>query len=569
MVSTLINIRKPKKEVEVRTYRCRKNYSPNIFCNLLLNEITTLNAILATDDINEQVDIFTVTFNSCLDEYSPVITKELSRPFAPWIDQGLNSIIKEKNQLQLKLKQDRSNMALDIQFKHSKKNVEKLISNSKRDHFKDKFHKSIGNSGATWKVVEEMIPGLRNNNKRVEFDNPMQKAEEFNEYFASVGESAFQKSQEGLSDNVLRTRPINSTHYSFTPFRPQPVDINTVILVFKDLNDTNAFGSDGIPFSYLRDALPVLIYYIFIIINTSIVTGIFPKSWKHPFVIPYFKKGDTDNVSNYRPISLLPILSKILEKIVANQLMLFLESNKLLSESQHGFRKNLSTETALMKVNEVIYNNIDNQKISLLLLLDLSKAFDSVSHEILLEKCNDLNIDQFWFENYLSDRVQSVKLDSVVSSSKQVNYGVPQGSILGPILFIIYINNMSQTLNEYTLVQYADDSQIILSGKVQNLQDLVERAQKALRDAKSYFQLNGLNVNEQKTQCIFIGSRQLIAKIPTETRIYFGETPIIPSSTVKNLGIHMDQYMLFDIHINHIIRMITGILIALNRIKDR
>ena len=347
------------------------------------------------------------------------------------------------------------------------------------------------------------------------------------------------------------------------------MDINTVILVFKDLNDTNAFGSDGIPFSYLKDALPVLIFYIFVIINTSIVTGIFPKSWKHPFVIPYFKNGDTDNVGNYRPISLLPILSKVLEKIVANQLMSYLETNELLSQSQHGFRKNLSTETALLKVNEYIYNNIDNKNISLLLLLDLSKAFDSVSHRILLTKCSDMNIDQFWFENYLSDRIQSVKLDSMVSSPREVKYGVPQGSILGPILFLIYINDMSKILKEYILVQYADDTQIILSGKMQDLPDLVTRAEKSLRDAKNYFQINGLNVNERKTQCIFIGSRQLIAQIPPETKIYFGDTPIVPSSTVKNLGVHMDQYMLFDVHINHMSRKINGLLIALNRIKDR
>ena len=150
-------------------------------------------------------------------------------------------------------------------------------------------------------------------------------------------------------------------------------------LLVKVLNDTNAFGSDGIPLNYLRDALPVLIFYIVIIINTSIVTGLFPKVWKNPYVIPFFKSGDAEDVSNYRPISLLPVLSKVLEKIVANQLMSFLESNRLISDSQHGFRKHLSTETALMKVNEYIYNNIDNQNISLLLLLDLSKAFDSVS----------------------------------------------------------------------------------------------------------------------------------------------------------------------------------------------
>ena len=567
-ISMLINIRKPKNKPEIRTYRCCKNYTSNIFCNLLLNETPSLNKILSTDDVNIQVDILTGTFNSSLDECAPIVTREITRPFSPWIDQTLKNIIDNKNELKYILKSDRTNTSLNDQFKFAKQRVENLLRNAKKDHFKSKFEKSKGNSGATWKVVEEMIPGIRNNSKRVEHDEPLLKAEEFNEYFANVGEVAFQKSREGIRNTIVRT-PVNNTRPNLEKFRPQPVDIHTVILVFKELNDTNAFGPDGIPLRFLRDALPVLIFYIFIIINTSIVTGIFPKLWKHPYVIPFFKSGDTDNVSNYRPISLLPILSKILEKIVANQLMAFLESNRLLANSQHGFRKHLSTETALMKVNEYIYNNIDNRNISLLLLLDLSKAFDSVSHEILMHKFDSHSIDQFWFRNYLSDRTQSVKINSVISSSKQVKYGVPQGSILGPILFLIYINDMSQILNSYFLIQYADDTQIILSGKVNDIKELVERGERALGDAKKYFQENGLNVNENKTQCIFIGSRQLISQIPVDIKIYFEETAIIPSKKVKNLGIYIDQYLLFDDHISHISRKVNGVLIALNRIKDR
>ena len=182
---------------------------------------------------------------------------------------------------------------------------------------------------------------------------------------------------------------------------------NTVILIFKDLNETNACGCDGIPFKYLRDALPVLAFYITIIVNTSIVTGFYPKLWKHPYVAPYFESGDIDNIGNYRPISLLPIISKILEKIVAIQLISFMETNELLAQSQHGFRPNLSTETALMKVNEFLYNNIDNQRISLMLLLDLSKAFDSVCHDFLLRKCKKkMKIDRFWFGlNRINDRL--------------------------------------------------------------------------------------------------------------------------------------------------------------------
>ena len=132
-------------------------------------------------------------------------------------------------------------------------------------------------------------------------------------------------------------------------FRPQPVDINTLILIIKHLKATNSCGSDGIPFRFLIDSLPVTIFFILVIVNTSIVTGKYPDPWKHPHVVPVFKSGDIGNIENYSPIFLLPLLSKVLEKIVAIQLMTFLESNRLITDNQHGFRPNLSTETALLK----------------------------------------------------------------------------------------------------------------------------------------------------------------------------------------------------------------------------
>ena len=135
--------------------------------------------------------------------------------------------------------------------------------------------------------------------------------------------------------------------------------------------------------------------------------------------IPVHKSGNISDINNYRPISLLPILSKILEKVVANQLVSFLESNKLLSNSQHGFRPNLSTETALLKVTDKIYHNIDNKKVSLLILLDLSKAFDSVNHKILLKKCTKVRVDPTWFKEYLSNRVQAVRIGNTISSYRR------------------------------------------------------------------------------------------------------------------------------------------------------
>ena len=149
----------------------------------------------------------------------------------------------------------------------------------------------------------------------------------------------------------------------------------------------------------------VTIPYIALIINTSIVTKAFPKPWNHSIIIPIHKSGDIEEPANFRPINLLPILSKILEKVISTQLTEYLENNNLLNESQYAYRNNSSTEQALVNVMEQIYKSIDKGKISLLVLLNISKAFDSVNHDLLLNKLVQLNIDSTWFASYLHDSV--------------------------------------------------------------------------------------------------------------------------------------------------------------------
>ena len=570
LISVTINIEKPKRKPQVRTFRCLKNYNLNKFCDLLLNETTILNSIFNTDDVNTQVNTFNDVFIKCLDNCAPLVTKEISRPFAPWLNSETKQAINKRNDLQKEVKNNRANIELHELYKTEKKRIRLLIKKCKTDYFKDKFNNCEGDIAATWKVVNDLIPKAKSDKHLPNFEDDLKKAEEFNDFFVNMGKNAYENSQE----NIERGNDYFALHSNLDEnisinFRPHPVDMETIILVIKDLNNTSSYGCDGIPLCFIRDSLSTLIIYITVIVNTSIVTGKYPSIWKYPYINPVFKGGDRDDVNNYRPISLLPILSKILEKIVAIQLMSYLETNNLLSNSQHGFRSNLSTETALLKITDEIYHNIDSKKVSLLLLLDLSKAFDSVHHDILIHKCKKLGIDEFWFQDYLCNRTQSVRINNAISSPKKITFGVPQGSILGPILFIIFINDMSNTLINCFIVQYADDTQILLTGNIDDIAELIVRAEHILSKAKIYFQLNGLSVNERKTQCIFFGSRQNISRISEDVRISFNNNDIGLSKKVKNLGVYMDSFMVFDAHIEEMSKKVTGTLLYINRISDK
>ena len=568
LITVTITLKKPKCDKTIKTYRDLSKYDSNTFCNALYRESPNLQHIFNTDDVNYQTELFTDVFNRCLDFYAPYVTKVVRRPPAPWINDEIKELIKDRNNKQAVWKDNRTDLYLHDEYKTAKKHVKTLLKLRKNEYHKEQFANCSGNSAKIWKCIHKLIPTNKGKNIVCDKENVLTKVEDFNNFFADVGENAFYKSQEGLGRNDQYTYTNTMTENNCNPFRPTPIDNKTLVLTISGLKNSNAQGCDKISLRFLKDSLPVTLSYITCIVNTSIVTGVFPTQWKHAIVVPIHKSGDVEDISNFRPISLLPVLSKILEKVISMQLKNYLECNALLSNTQHGFRSNLSTETALLTISKKIYENIDNKKLSLLTLCDLSKAFDSVSHPILLDKLLKLNIDPFWFNDYLKDRTQSVRFNNTISSKKFITYGVPQGSILGPLLFNIYANDISDYIKDCVIVQYADDTQLLHTGNIDNLQGLIDDAQNTLTQTKKFFNRNGLLLNVKKTQCIFIGSRNHISSIPDDIKICLDESYISPSKCVNNLGLYFDCLMSFEPHINEMSRKVFGILMYLNRIKD-
>ena len=254
-------------------------------------------------------------------------------------------------------------------------------------------------------------------------------------------------------------------------------------------------------------------------INISLRQGIFPKELKVAKVIPVYKSEDSHIFGNYRPISLLPVFSKVFEKCVAKQLTDYLNFNDLFYELQFGFRKGHSTIHPLVKFLNYVSEAHNNHEHALAIFIDLKKAFDTVNHQILLDKLKYYGIRGIantWFRNYLLNRQQFVEINGTRSNIAKINIGVPQGSVLGPLLFLLFINDMPINCNFFTIL-FADDT--TLQWKHKNLDKLVSMANHNLNSASNWFNANRLTLNAKKTKCMLFSPNSLCPPFPSNLKI--------------------------------------------------
>ena len=301
------------------------------------------------------------------------------------------------------------------------------------------------------------------------------------------------------------------------------------------------------------------------------MTSTFPDLWKIAEVIPLLKEGDHEIASNNRLLSLLEVVSKVCEKVVLNQFSSYLKEFNRISSHQSGNRSLHSTETLNIFVTDTMLEAIDNKNLTALILLDLSKAFDSASHSILLHKLSCIGASPEavkWFQDYLTGRSQYVRIGSTKSLARPITHGVPQGAILSPLLFCIYINDLPGSIQSCNLDSYVDDSKLYKSFCIYDLEQTTINLEADLQIAAKWCLEHQLLINPGKTKFLLVGSRPMLQKVPTEMSLTFLGKTVRPVLLAKDLGINLDSYLSYDDHISKLVLSCMRKLCQINRIKD-
>ena len=457
-------------------------------------------------------------------------------------------------------------------YRQCKNQVKDKLNEAERKFVHKKIHNSNNNNNSLWKIIRDCIPKKETSYPSYS-RNVSVLANEFNEFFTSVGAKASADSRAMVTTrnpqtilSITQSEPCAEVE----KFRFHPVSYDVVRKIVNLCPSNKAPGPDKVPMSLIKDALPFILQPLTNIINSSFRECMFPSAWKSSEVIPLLKEGDHKIANNNRPISLLPTVSKICERVALDQLTDYMTHKKCLSEHQSGNRKMHSTETLNLLITEKILKSMDDKELVAIVLLDLSKAFDSIDHALLLEKLKMLNVSDeaiCWFKSYLTDRKQAVRTGSKISEKRKITHGVPQGSILGPILFNVYINDLPMAPEAGSLKSFVDDSKLFLSFSINEANSVVNKLNKDLQRVVAWCSLNSLLINPDKTKLIVFGTHYMLKQIPANFHISLLGKNIFPVSSATDLGVTLDSGLKYGEHTSRLVSSCMASLCQINRAK--
>lgn len=526
------------------------------------NAMKNLNvhSIYKTSDTNAAMSIFVGELNNIINSNTKVIKiSNRQKIKKPWITKGLLKCMKNRDKLHQKSSKNPDDEIIKITYKRYRNFCNSLLKKIKREYEKNTLQKAATtNNKVLWDTIKDITHSKRIHSSASDLIsklNPTSAVNDVNDYFASIGRNLAEKILKD-TDNKKSTLP--PCPYSFVLNPTDEEEVSSCILNLKKLHST---GRDSISAGFLVRYIHILASPLTYLINLMFSTGIFPSELKLAEVIPIHKGGARDCVNNYRPISMLPTLSKVAEKLINKRLVNYLDSKTLLSKSQFGFRAGVSTSDAVHELVDHIVTKLDNGKKVIGIFLDLAKAFDTVSAPLLMDKLEKLGIrgiQHNLFQDYLSNRQQRVKIDENVSEDLPITYGVPQGSVLGPTLFLTYINDLCNLqLPNGKVITYADDTALIFHGDT--WEQAYDFAQSGFNTVTSWLTDNVLTLNVDKTKFIPFSIRRSAVSVHNKYSIkaHFCKSnqvcqcdDLTLAFNIKYLGVMIDSTLSFNRHID-------------------
>jgi hypothetical protein len=501
------------------------------------------------DEYDILINIISSEYNKCF----PFTKSHKSRKNTPrkvWMTESLVRSCRKKEKL-YKLYVKNQTEHNKLKYKNYRNKLNKLLHSVEQDYYHTKFELLSHDTKKTWQIIKTLlgknmlsvpVESFKCSSTLISDKNEI--ANKFNEFFVNVGPTLAAK----IPVNPVMYNSFLKGDYSKS-FSLLPTDPAEILSVVRGLKTKSSAGYDLLSTEMLKLIIPFLAEPLANIINLSFASGKMPDSLKIARVCPVYKTGDPSDFTNYRPISILPSISKIFEKLVYNRLSAYLTKHSILYKNQYGFRTNHDTCMAVTEMVEKISNAIDTNCFAIGVFIDLSKAFDTLDHAILLKKLEHYGIRGIplaWFQSYLTNRYQYVDYYGVHSVKLKIRTGVPQGSILGPLLFLLYINDIAYVSPKLHLILFADDTNIFCQNK--NLSQLITILNEQLVCLSTWFASNRLSLNIKKTNYIIFSSpyKKISTNYPD---LSINGTIIERVRYAKFLGIYIDEHLNWNEHI--------------------